>query len=309
MPNQNAAKEFSPTWGLKEGINTEDVANGEPEIVVAVEGKIISVFDPEEKEGKYGPYTMQNAKLETDSGEISATLFNVTIEKSEKGKRFSARCGKTKNGLKGIRYEIQSWLDKKTKEDRHKEVLIFDDNCIFDVGSSQASGAKPASAPRPSSPAPKAQTRVEYDQLDFEAALKNLVIQHAVVDQAVREVYPDRDEETKRAYTSTIWIALDRLGFITATAPQSRQDAPRRAETSEEGDHSGAQDKADSYDPADWASAIIPTGSMAGNKLGEIGKQALKKLAYYRLDNNKSGGFWECVIQADKDLGLTEIPF
>lgn len=295
---------FTPTWGIAEGLDTESVAGGEPEIVMAVEGKIISIFDAETRTGKYGEYTIQNCKFETNSGEIAATLFNFSLDASDKGKRFSVRCGKSKNGLKGIRYEIQSWKDKKTGDDKHKEVLVLDDNCAF-VFADQ-SGAlhahkpapKPAQKPLPAADAgwdkpTVSKTTPELfarEDIGFNDAVKNLVAKHMVVHEVVSSVYSECDAETRRAYTSTIWIALDRIGFINARPPEEVK--PQR--------------KA-------WEETVIPSGSNAGKKLGDIDDETLIKIVQYGVENSKEGEFWDRVREADDDKGFTErgdvVPF
>jgi hypothetical protein len=111
------------------------------------------------------------------------------------------------------------------------------------------------------------------------------------------------DEETLRAYVSSVFIEANRKGIsIGLSEPKSE---PKVEEPKAE------------LDPVDWASAIVPSGSHKDKKLAEIGKPALTKLYEYYLDKGFTTPFAKCVEQAAQDLNLDapieevadEIPF
>jgi hypothetical protein len=99
------------------------------------------------------------------------------------------------------------------------------------------------------------------------------------------------DEETLRAYVSSVFIEANRKGIsIGKSEPKSE---PKAEET-----------KVEEIDPKDWASAIVPSGSQKDKKLGEIGKPALTKLYQYYLEKGFTTPFAKCVEQAAQDFNL-----
>ena len=60
----------------------------------------------------------------------------------------------------------------------------------------------------------------------------------------------------------------------------------------------------DEFNPEDWASAIVPSGSQKGKKLAAIGKPALTKLYEYYLEKGFTTPFSKCVEKAAEDLHL-----
>lgn len=299
---QQPAEEFQPVWGQAYGIEQFD----QPEILQALEGKIISLFDPESKEGQYGTYTYQNGKIETECGEIEVKFWDMEIPKSARGKKFVAALGRAqKGGLIGIEYKIDSWTNKKTGADVIKEVIHIKPPATFQVlGGFQGQPAHKQQQPANQSSQPQGRKTQEShfvpDKPQLIDVATHLIEQHRQIHNLVSSAYDGEDSETKRAYVASLWIALDRVGAISydpTVALGSRKDAPVSHETHPEGDDSG-------YDPEDWGSAIVPSGSMKGKKLAEIGKQAIIQLHQYAESNGeKNAGFWACVYQAFKDVG------
>ena len=123
------------------------------------------------------------------------------------------------------------------------------------------------------------------DNKDPGAAMEDLVKSHMYVDSLVRVAYKDKgyDEETLRSYVSSIFIESNRKGIVV------KAEAPAPA-----------------LDPADWASAIVPSGTNKGKKLGAIGKPTLTKLYAHFLEKGFTTDFAKCVEQAGKDLQLDE---
>lgn len=291
---------FNPVWGKAEGLDTDSIMeSGEGEIIKAIEGKIVAVYDPTEREGKFGPYSVQDIKVETDSGEIACTLWNIVVGKNEKGKRFTATCQKGKGGLGGIEYKIESWDDKKTGETRYKECLHIRDKARFEIHG--ANGEQP----KQSSQRPEKQEAHREHPISFEKAVISLLNKHAIVDQAVAEFYKDHSPETRQAYVATIWIALDRLGYVSVDAPTIAQDARSEAETPAKGDDSGADQECDYSDPMDWGSFIVPLGKIKGKKLAELKLSEAVAVIDYAEERGYKDGFWAGVMQMKKDRGIS----
>lgn len=58
-----------------------------------------------------------------------------------------------------------------------------------------------------------------------------------------------------------------------------------------------------------WRSVVIPgKGASAGKKLGDVAKDKIKELNDYRLENKRSGGFWDQVEAAAGHYGLSDRP-
>jgi hypothetical protein len=124
-------------------------------------------------------------------------------------------------------------------------------------------------------------------------ALDKIVELHKYVDSLVRHAYKGvEDEETLRAYVSSVFIEANRKGI----AFKSEKPEPAKVEEPKE------------VAPADWASAIVPSGTQKGKKLAEIGKPALTKLYEFYLEKGFSTPFAKCVEQAAADLDL-DAPF
>jgi hypothetical protein len=103
------------------------------------------------------------------------------------------------------------------------------------------------------------------------------------------------DEETLRAYVSSVFIEANRKGIsIGKSEPKSE---PKVEEPKAE------------LDPNNWASAIVPEGhpkfkELGGKKLAEIGKPALTKLYQYFLEKGFTTPFAKCIEQAAIDFNL-----
>jgi hypothetical protein len=96
-----------------------------------------------------------------------------------------------------------------------------------------------------------------------------------------------QNEETLRSYVSSVFIEANRKSI----AFKSERPEPVKVEPPK-------------VDPADWASAIVPSGTQKGKKLAEIGKPALTKLYEFYLEKGFSTPFAKCVEQAAADLDL-----
>jgi hypothetical protein len=124
-----------------------------------------------------------------------------------------------------------------------------------------------------------------------EQALDEIVELHQYIDSLVRMAYLGKitDEETLRSYVSSVFIEANRKGIHYS----SKVEAPKKEEP-----------KAEEFDPKDWASAIVPSGSHKGEKLAEIGKKDLTKLYQFYLEKGFTTPFSKCVEQAAIDFNL-----
>jgi hypothetical protein len=122
-------------------------------------------------------------------------------------------------------------------------------------------------------------------------ALDKIVELHKYVDSLVRHAYKGvENEETIRSYVSSVFIEANRKGIVfkSEVKAEPKVEEPKVVE----------------LDPADWASAIVPSGTQKGKKLAEIGKPALTKLYEFYLEKGFSTPFAKCVEQAAADLDL-----
>jgi hypothetical protein len=119
-----------------------------------------------------------------------------------------------------------------------------------------------------------------------EQALDQIVETHLYIDSLVRMAYLGKvtDEETLRAYVSSVFIEANRKG-ISISRSEPKVEEPK-------------------LDPKEWASVIVPSGSHKDKKLAEIGKPALTKLYQFYLEKGFITPFSKCVEQAAQDLNL-----
>jgi hypothetical protein len=127
-------------------------------------------------------------------------------------------------------------------------------------------------------------------------ALDKIVELHKYVDSLVRHAYKGvEDEETLRAYVSSVFIEANRKGIAFKSEVKAEPKAEPKVVEQE-------------LDPADWASAVVPSGTQKGKKLAEIGKPALTKIYEFYLEKGFNSPFAKCVEQAAADLDL-DAPF
>jgi len=253
------------------GLNQKD-------IIPKVTGKITKLWEPKEKEGNYGKYTIQSGEIEIDGDLYGLTFWdcpqNIDVMKGQMVTIFSK---KGKMGLGGVELDHESYTTKTGEKVDRDSIRVKKTAGVTLAGSEQTQSQSPQVVQKQS---------IVPDNSDPGAALEDIVKTHLYVDSLVRLAYKDKayDEETLRSYVSSVFIEANRKGIcIKAQAPA-----------------------APNYDPADWASAIVPSGSQKGKKLGEIGKPALTKLYAYYLDKGFNSDFARCVEQAGKDLQLDE---
>ena len=249
------------------------------EAIKQVTGKIAKLWEPKKFNGPKGEFEIQGGAIEIDGEEYGLKFFENNQNASIlEGKVVTITCSKGKHGFTGVTLDHESFTKKDgTKVDR--DVIKVTKTGRIELG-------EPDEIPMGNSPQVVQKQSIVTDNSDPGAALEDIVKTHLYVDSLVRLAYKEKayDEETLRSYVSSVFIEANRKGIcIKAQAPA-----------------------ATTYDPADWASAIVPSGTQKGKKLGEIGKPALTKLYAYYLEKGFNSDFSKCVEQAGKDLQLDE---
>lgn len=255
-----------------EGIEPKD-------IIKKVTGKITKLFPDKQHEGNYGPYTIQNGEIEVDGKPYKLAFWKNTQPESAKGRTVTLSSTRGKHGLNGVTFEEESYKNKEGQQ-IHNQVIKVSASAKVEYDGVSEEPARVASAPK----------SIVSDNPAYE--LDKIVETHLYIDSLVRIAYLGKvtDEETLRAYVSSVFIEANRKGIsIGKSEPKSE---PKVEEPKAE------------LDPADWASAIVPSGSHKDKKLGEIGKPALTKLYQFYLEKGFTTPFAKCVEQAAQDLNL-----
>lgn len=258
-----------------EGIEPKD-------IIKKVTGKITKLFPEKQHEGNYGPYTIQNGEIEVDGKPYKLAFWKNTQPESAKGRTVTLSSTRGKHGLNGVTFEEESYKNKEGQQ-IHNQVIKVSASAKVEYDGVSEEPARVASTPK----------SIVSDNPEQE--LDRIVETHLYIDSLVRMAYLGKitDEETLRAYVSSVFIEANRKGIsISKSEPKSE---PKVEEPKAE------------LDPADWASAIVPSGSHKGKKLAEIGKPALTKLYEYYLSKEFNTPFAKCVEQAAQDLNLDSV--
>jgi hypothetical protein len=253
-----------------EGIEQKD-------IIKRVTGKVTKLWEPKTFNGPKGEFVIQGGDIEIDGQTYGLKFFNNTQEQSIKGNVITLSSVRGKHGLTGVSLEHESYDGKNGKVDRDIIKVTATGKIEFD---------RPSEEPARVTSTPK--TIVTDNP---EKALDEIVEMHQYIDSLVRMAYLGKitDEETLRAYVSSVFIEANRKGIHYS----SKVEAPKKEEP-----------KVEELNPADWASVIVPSGSQKGKKLAEIGKPALIKLYEYYLEKGFTTPFAKCVEQATADLNL-----
>jgi hypothetical protein len=255
-----------------EGIEPKD-------IIKKVTGKITKLFPEKQHEGNYGPYTIQNGEIEVDGKTYKLAFWKNTQPESAKGRTVTLSSTRGKHGLNGVTFEEESYKNKEGQQ-IHNQVIKVSASAKLEYDGVSEEPVRVASTPK----------SIVTDNPEQE--LDRIVETHLYIDSLVRMAYLGKvtDEETLRAYVSSVFIEANRKGIsISKSEPKSE---PKVEEPKAE------------LDPADWASAIVPSGSHKDKKLGAIGKPALTKLYQFYLEKGFTTPFAKCVEQAAIDLNL-----
>jgi hypothetical protein len=248
------------------------------DIIKKVTGKITKLFPEKQHEGNYGPYTIQNGEIEVDGKAYKLAFWKNTQPESAKGRTITLSSTRGKHGLNGVTFEEESYKNKEGQQ-IHNQVIKVSASAKIEYDGASEEPVRVASAPK----------SIVTD--NPEQALDQIVETHLYIDSLVRMAYLGKvtDEETLRAYVSSVFIEANRKGIHYSSGIV----APKKEEP-----------KAEELNPEDWASVIVPSGSQKGKKLAEIGKPALTKLYEYYLEKGFTTPFAKCVEKAAEDLNL-----
>jgi hypothetical protein len=247
------------------------------EVIKSVTGKITKLWEPKEFTGPKGKFEIQGGEIEIDGQRYGLKFFENNQNASIlEGKVVTISCSRGKHGFTGVTLDHESFSKKDgTKVDR--DVIKVTKTGKVELGEADA-------IPMTHSTDTPKQT-IGTDNSD--KTLDDLVMQHLYVNDLVRAAYAKKgyDEETLRSYVASVFIEANRKGI-------------HIGETKKEVEPT--------YDPADWASAIVPSGTNKGKTLASIGKPALKKLYAFYLEKGFNTPFAKCVEQAGIDLNIYE---
>jgi hypothetical protein len=253
------------------------------DIIKRVTGKVTKLWEPKTFNGPKGEFVIQGGDIEIDGQTYGLKFFNNTQEQSIKGNVVTLSSARGKHGLTGVSLEHETYEGKNGKVDRDIIKVTATGKIEFDQPSEE--------------PVRKEPTKVIVT--DNKVAIDKIVELHLYVDKIVRFAYKSvKDEETLRSYVSSVFIEANRKG-ITLPSAQIEQTVTKVEEP-------------ELVEPADWGSAIVPSGSHKGKKLAEVGKKDMTKLYVYYLERGFSTPFAKCVEQAAIDLNLEDeddIPF
>ena len=250
------------------------------DIIKKVTGKITKLFPEKQAEGNYGPYTIQNGEIEVDGKNYKLAFWKCTQPESAKGRTVTLSSTRGKHGMNGVTFEEESYKNKEGQQIHNQVIKVSASAKVEYDGASDE-------------PVRVASTSKVIVTDNPEQAIDQIVETHLYIDSLVRMAYLGKitDEETLRAYVSSVFIEANRKGIsIGKSEPKSEPKAE--------------EPKVEEIDPKDWASAIVPSGSQKDKKLGEIGKPALTKLYQYYLEKGFNTPFAKCVEQAAIDFNL-----
>jgi hypothetical protein len=252
------------------------------DIIKRVTGKVTKLWEPKTFTGPKGEFVIQGGDIEIDGNTYGLKFFNNTQEQSIKGNVITLSSVRGKHGLTGVSLEHESYEGKNGKVDRDIIKVTATGKIEFD---------QPSEEPvRRSEP-----TKVAIVTDNPEKAIDEIVELHRYINSLVRHTYKDvEDEETLRSYVSSVFIEANRKGIRYS---KHKVEEPKVVEVKQE-------EPKDEFNPEDWASAIVPSGSQKGKKLAAIGKPALTKLYEYYLEKGFTTPFAKCVEKAAEDLNL-----
>jgi hypothetical protein len=258
-----------------EGIEQKD-------IIKRVTGKVTKLWEPKTFTGPKGEFVIQSGDIEIDGQTYGLKFFNNNQEQSLKGNVVTLSSVRGKHGMTGVSLEHETYDGKNGKVDRDIIKVTATGKVEFEKQDEEP--PRVASTPK----------SIVSDNPEQE--LDKIVETHLYIDSLVRMAYLGKvtDEETLRAYVSSVFIEANRKGIsISKSEPKFEPKAEKPAE----------------LDPNDWASAIVPEGhpkfkELGGKKLAEIGKPALTKLYQYFLEKGFTTPFAKCIEQAAIDFNL-----
>ena len=247
------------------------------DIIKRVTGKVTKLWEPKTFNGPKGEFVIQGGDIEIDGQTYGLKFFNNNQEQSLKGNVVTLSSVRGKHGMTGVSLEHETYDGKNGKVDR--DIIKVTATGKVEFQNQNEEPPRVASTPK----------SIVTDNPEQE--LDKIVETHLYIDSLVRMAYLGKvtDEETLRAYVSSVFIEANRKGIsIGKSEPKSEPKVEQPA----------------NFDPADWASVLVPSGSHKDKKLAEIGKPALTKLYQHYLAKGFNSPFAKCVEQAAIDLNL-----
>lgn len=254
-----------------EGIEPED-------IIKKVTGKITKLYKARNVNTKYGEKNFQDGEIEIDGNAYKITFCNNEQKDSVRNRIVTLSSTRGKQGLNGVTFAEEKYENKEGKQICNQVIKV---SASAKVEYDGVSEEPPRAASTPKS--------IVTDNPEQE--LDKIVETHLYIDSLVRMAYLGKvtDEETLRSYVSSVFIEANRKGIsISKSEPKPEPKVEEPA----------------AFDPADWASVLVPSGSHKDKKLAEIGKPALTKLYQHYLAKGFNSPFSKCVEQAAIDLNL-----
>jgi hypothetical protein len=268
-----------------EGIEPDD-------IIKKVTGKITKLYKSRNVNTKYGEKNFQDGEIEIDGNAYKITFCNNEQKDSVRNRTVTLSSTRGKQGLNGVTFAEEKYENKEGKQ-IHNQVIKVSASAKVEYDGVSEEPVRVAASATPKS--------IVTD--NAEKALDQIVETHLYIDSLVRMAYLGKvtDEETLRAYVSSVFIEANRKGIHYS----SKVEAPKKEEPKAEELNADA-------DIDNWASAIVPSGSQKGKKLVDIGKPKLAELYEYYLEKGFNTPFAKCVEKAAEvfhlDSPLTDEP-
>jgi hypothetical protein len=256
-----------------EGIEPED-------IIKKVTGKITKLYKARNVNTKYGEKNFQDGEIEIDGNAYKITFCNNEQKDSVRNRIVTLSSTRGKQGLNGVTFAEEKYENKEGKQICNQVIKV---SASAKVEYDGVNEEPPRVASTPKS--------IVTDNPEQE--LDRIVETHLYIDSLVRMAYLGKvtDEETLRAYVSSVFIEANRKGISIGKSEPKSEPKVEEPEVEE-------------LNPKLWAQVIVPSGSNAGKKLGAIGKPALTKLYQYYLEKGFTTPFAKCVEQAAIDFNL-----
>ena len=171
------------------------------DIIKKVTGKITKLFPEKKFEGSYGPTSVQNGEIEVDGQAYKIAFWKCTQPESAKNRTVTLSSTRGKQGLSGVTFEKDSY----EKEGKKIESLLIK---VTASGKIEYDGVSEEPVRVTSTPKSIVSDNPEQE-------LDKIVETHLYIDSLVRMAYLGKvtDEETLRAYVSSVFIESNRKGI------------------------------------------------------------------------------------------------
>jgi hypothetical protein len=239
------------------------------DIIKRVTGKVTKLWEAKTFNGPKGEFTKQGGEIEIDGTTYGLAFWNNTQPESLKNKVVVLSSVRSKHGLNGVTLDHESYDGKNGHVDR--DVIKVTGSGKIEIEGQVSEEPVRLSSPR--------STEVG----DPKKAIQSIVDMHLYINEVVRAAYAAKveDEETMRTYVASVFIEANRKGIVYAEPTQPAK-----------------------IDPEDWATFLVPSGSMKGKNLGSVGKPALIKFYHHYWKAGFTSPFAKAVEQAGTDLNL-----